>query len=372
MRLDQIEKQPDVLTIVGARPQFIKAVMVSRALKTRSISECIIHTGQHYDANMSDVFFKEMDIPKPAYNLEISGGTHGQMTGRQLESLDQVLLDVRPSMVLVYGDTNSTLAGALAASKLNIPVTHIEAGLRSFNKNMPEEINRIVTDHVSDLLLAPSATAMNNLENEGIVCPRAQFVGDVMFDAAIHFGETAEQRSSLMSQLEVRPSEFYLATVHRQENTNNLDRLVGIFRALCTLSKDIRVVLPLHPRTRVILERTGRFRELTSGIDIIEPVGFFEMITLMKNSRAVLTDSGGVQKEAYFHGKPIVVLRDETEWVELCDIGWAKLADASSVSSILEAARLMECVNKPSEEKPYGDGNAGDKIADILYEKIYG
>lgn len=350
-----------IATVIGARPQFIKAAVVSRAFRARpDVTEVLIHTGQHHDDNMSDIFFRELDIPLPSHHLGIAGGSHGQMTGRQLEAIEAVLLADRPDWVLVYGDTNSTLAGALAASKLHIPVAHVEAGLRSFNRRMPEEVNRVLTDHVSSLLFAPTGTAAVNLAAEGIDPVRCHVVGDVMFDAARFYAGQARDRSTILAAMELAPKGFCLVTVHRQENTDTPERLAAIFAALRELARDQRVVLPLHPRTRKMLHASGRHAEMTAGLDIIDPVGMFDIIELMRGASLVLTDSGGLQKEAYFHGTPAVVLRDETEWTELLQIGWARLCPPLSATAILTAARHPFA--PLAEGNPFGDGHAGDAI----------
>jgi len=359
-----------IATVIGARPQFIKAALVSQQIaKHEELHEVLINTGQHYDANMSDVFFREMRMPKPAYELGIAGGLHGQMTGRQLEAIEQVLVGERPDMVLVYGDTNSTIAGALAGAKLHIPVAHVESGLRSYNKHMPEEINRIATDHVSDLLLAPSETAVSNLQREGLA-DKTRLVGDVMYDAALAYAAEAEVKSKILEKLQVTPGGFRLATVHRAENTDKPDRLRAILAALQELARNAPLVLPLHPRTRKTLEADGALNDLIAGIDVIEPVGIFDIIRLMQAAQLVLTDSGGVQKEAYFHGTPVVVLREETEWTELVDLGWARLPLTLSSEDILNAARAIEDNGNRKEAYPYGRGDAGSKIVTSLLEWV--
>jgi len=351
-----------IATVIGARPQFIKAAMVSRELSTHQrIKEVVIHTGQHYDENMSAIFFRDMGIPEPTYELAIAGGPHGQMTGRQLEAIETVLMDEWPDLVVVYGDTNSTTAGALAAAKLNIPIAHVEAGLRSHNRRMPEEINRVVTDHVSSLLLAPSHTAMSNLQAEGLA-DKSRFVGDVMYDAALAYAAEAETKSTILARLGVMPGAFRLATVHRAENTDDLTRLEAVFTALRTLAREARLVLPLHPRTRKVLEASGDFTAMTEGIDVIEPVGIFDIICLMRGARLVLTDSGGMQKEAYFHGTPVAILREETEWTELLDIRWARLPATFSSEGILDAAAAIEACNDREQRYPYGYGHASAHI----------
>ncbi len=357
------------ITILGARPQFIKAAPMSRAAAERGDqTDIILHTGQHYDSNMSDVFFKELGIPMPKYHLGIGGGTHGQMTGRQLEAIEQVLLDEKPDAVLVYGDTNSTIAGALAAAKLNIPVGHIEAGLRSFNKRMPEEVNRILTDHVSTWCFAPSQKAVNLLASEGISGKRVKLVGDVMYDAAMMFGEKAETTSRILETLSLESGNFVLSTVHRQENTDYPARLDAILEALRTIAQDKPVVLPLHPRTRKILAGRGNLEEQTRGLTLTDPLSFFDVIALMRGASLLMTDSGGMQKEGFFHRKPVLILRDETEWVELVELGWARLVPPASVEAIVAAAREMHGTIGDVQARPYGDGNAAHHILDALME----
>lgn len=351
-----------LLTVVGARPQFVKAAVVSRALaQDGSIKEVLLHTGQHFDAALSDVFFKELGLPEPDYNLGIGGGTHGQNTGRMLEGIERVLLDERPDWVLVYGDTDSTLAGALAAVKLHVPVAHVEAGLRSFNRRMPEEINRVLTDHASDLLFAPTPTAVENLKNEGLSGERVSWVGDVMFDAALYFGDRADETSQILKQLNLAPGSYVLATVHRAENTDNLARLQAIFDGLARVSKEIPVVLPLHPRTRKALDRAGMLAQVGEQIKLIDPVGYIDMVALEKNARLIATDSGGVQKEAYFYGVPCVTLRDETEWVELVEAGWNVLAPPVSPSAVAQAV-LNNLNNQGVAIEAYGNGQAAQLI----------
>ena len=348
-----------LLTVIGARPQFIKAATVSRVVADRdNIREVIVHTGQHYDKNMSDVFFDELSIPKPDYHLGIGGGNHGQMTGRQLEAIEDVLLSEKPDMLLVYGDTNSTLAGALAASKLHIPVAHVEAGLRSYNRKMPEEINRVLTDHAADLLFAPTQTAVDNLANEGIREDKVHLVGDVMYDAAMFYRGRAN-KPEWFDVLPVSANEYVLTTIHRAENTDDPQRLRGIISGLGASEKPI--VLPLHPRTRAKFEDHGI--EPAQNIHIVDPVGYLEMVWLEKHCMAVATDSGGVQKEAYFHGKPCITLREETEWVELVEAGWNKLAgpNYSLIASLLENA------SPPGKkEQLYGDSRSAEKTVGIL------
>lgn len=347
------------VTIVGARPQFIKAAAVSRAIAAHGgLREILVHTGQHYDANMSDVFFDELRIPRPDYYLGIGGGPHGQMTGRQLEKIEEVLMSERPDWVLVYGDTNSTLAGALAAVKLHIPVAHVEAGLRSFNRRMPEEINRVLTDHASDLLFAPTKTAVRNLANEGIAGDKVQQVGDVMYDAALFYRDLA-RAPHWFDGLNVPAGEFVLCTIHRAENTDDDARLRGIFRGLA--ESGLPVVLPLHPRTRAKIADAGIVPE--ANIHVVPPVGYLEMTWLETHCRIVATDSGGVQKEAYFHGKPCVTLREETEWVELVEAGANLLAGADPVRIALG---LIETAIINFSTQLYGRADAASKIAEHL------
>ena len=346
-----------IITIVGARPQFVKAATLSRLFGLMGVDEKIIHTGQHFDANMSEVFFEEMEIPKPAYNLDIHGVGHGAMTWRMLEEIEEILLKEKPEGVLVYGDTNSTIAGALAAAKLHIPLVHVEAGLRSFNMSMPEEINRILTDRISNLLLCPTDTAVNNLKREGFENYQCKIVknGDVMQDAALYHVQKAEQKSVILSKL--NSPEFVLATFHRQENTDSPQNLKGVIDGLNAINKQIPVIVPLHPRTRNILNAQKIVPEFT----VIEPVGYFDMILLLKNCKMVVTDSGGVQKEAFFFGKQCITLRDETEWVELVDNSYNVLTGSDS-RKISEAFNWS--VNKKSDFSLnlYGNGKAA-KIA---------
>lgn len=354
-----------IVTIVGARPQFIKAAAVSRALRAKDqIIEKIVHTGQHFDANMSKVFFDELAIPPPDFNLGIGGGTHGQNTGRMLEAVESVLLQERPDWVLVYGDTDSTLAGALAAAKLSISIAHVEAGLRSFNHSMPEEINRVLTDHASDLLFAPTDAAYRNLTYEGINASKIACVGDVMYDAALHYGALAEQCSTILSRLELHPSDYVLATIHRQENTDSPARLDNILKGL--VDSDWPVVLPLHPRTRQRIAALPQFHR--GSLRLIDPVGYLDMIMLEKNARLIATDSGGVQKEAYFHRVPCLILRDETEWVELIEIGANQLVGATR-DAIRSAINQAVLPTVPATAL-YGDGQASAAIADRLTARL--
>jgi len=319
-----------IVTILGARPQFVKAAVLSRIISTKNeIEEVIVHTGQHYDSNMSAVFFEEMEIPRPKYNLDINGLTHGAMTGQMLERIEKVLLDEKPDAIIIYGDTNSTIAGALAAKKLNIKVIHIEAGLRSFNTQMPEEINRILTDRISDLLLCPTDTAINNLKSEGFDKLNNKVVkcGDIMKDAVEYYSQSSFEKSTVIDELNLRNKNFVLATIHRQENTDDIENLKSIFEGLETISKEMKVILPLHPRTKKILEKN----RLKYDITTIEPVGYFDMLELLKNCKMVITDSGGLQKEAFFNNKHIIITREETEWIELVENGFAKIVGSDKL-----------------------------------------
>ena len=351
-----------ILTVIGARPQFIKASVVSAAInKTAGLSEEIIHTGQHFDANMSNIFFDQLGIPKPHYQLDINSGSHGSMTGRMLEAIEKICLESKPDRLMVYGDTNSTLAGALAASKLHIPVAHIEAGLRSFNMRMPEEINRILTDQVSDILFCPTETAVKNLKNEGFEAKPVQVlnVGDVMQDSSMFFAERAVKGEALKA---VPESNFIVATLHRAENTDDPVRLKAIVDALNYIHKNILpVVLPLHPRTQKVVKSLG----LQLDMLVLEPVGYLEMIWLLKHCNAVVSDSGGVQKEAFFFKKPCITMRDQTEWVELIEHGVNILAGADT-QKIINATQAM--LNKTIEDplNLYGGGKASQNIANVL------
>lgn len=355
-----------IITIVGARPQFIKAAAVSRAIRDKyagRIEEIIVHTGQHYDENMSQVFFDELDIPRPGYNLEISGGNHGVMTGRMLESVENVLLQEKPDWVLIYGDTNSTLAGALAAAKLHIPVAHVEAGLRSFNMHMPEEINRILADRVSSMLFCPTDTAVKNLATEGLT--NGVFnVGDVMYDVSLFYRDLARKQSSVLHDLNLDEWGYVLATCHRAENTDDPLRLLGIVDALATMARSTPVVFPLHPRTRKLLTEDGQLGRLGT-VKVIDPVSFIDMVRLEQSAQAIVTDSGGVQKEAYFYGVPCLTTRDETEWVETVDSGWNKLVGADTD----QIAHAFAGLHRPeSHPQLYGDGRAAERIVQLLLE----
>jgi UDP-GlcNAc3NAcA epimerase len=342
--------------------------MVSRALRSvLGVQEILLHTGQHYDKNMSAVFFEELELPEPDYCLGIGSGSHGMQTGRMLGEIEAILSKVVPEWVVVYGDTNSTLAGALAAAKLHIPVAHVEAGLRSRNRRMPEEINRILTDHASDLLLAPTETAVRNLKEEGFRDDRILLVGDVMYDAALFYGAKADQRSQILEDLGVRPKQYILTTIHRAENTDNFERLRSIIEGLELAAREIPVIIPLHPRTREALKQErGLARDRLSGSAIIiEPVGYLDMLMLAKGARLIATDSGGVQKEAFFFHVPCATLRDETEWVELVELGWNHLVPPHSALGVFEG--LMDALDMSGTPgHPYGDGNAAQRIAGAI------
>lgn len=360
-----------IITVIGARPQFVKAAMVSKAIiehnknSDRQIEELILHTGQHYDENMSHIFFHELGIPKPAWLLDCASGLHGEMTGHMLIEIEKILLKETPDYVLVYGDTNSTLAGALAASKLHIPVVHVEAGLRSFNKRMPEEINRVLTDYISSLLCCPTFAAVDNLKSEGIT-KGVYHVGDVMYDAALFFGKLADTSSDILSRLKVTSRSFSLCTVHRAENTDSKERLDAIFSALEVMATDKQpLVLPLHPRTKKYLEQYGWLNKIEKHpfIHLTTPLPFLDMLMLEKHASVILTDSGGVQKEAYFHHTPCITLREETEWTETVQAGWNQIAG-------YKTADILHCMDTiPAERKEipeYGTGDTAGAIVRLL------
>ncbi len=352
-----------LLTVVGARPQFVKAGVVSRAIATHpEINEVVVHTGQHFDPNMSDIFFSQLQMPKPDFMLGIHGGTHGEMTGRMLAEIERIIIDTQPDRLLVYGDTNSTLAGALAAAKLHVPVAHIEAGLRSFNMRMPEEINRILTDRVSDVLFCPTDAAVQNLNNEGITDKVAHILktGDVMEDSARLFSEV-----SVVPDVAADLEGFVLATLHRAENTDDPGRLAGVVAGLNRVHREIApVILPVHPRTRQAIAKAG----LVLDVITIEPVGYLEMLGLLKKCAIVVTDSGGVQKEAFFFRKPCVTVRDQTEWVELVVIGANRLCPPEE-GAMLDAVRKASLSTVEDKEDLYGGGKAAGRIADFLAGK---
>ncbi len=356
-----------IVTVLGARPQFIKAAVLSRIIKEMSeIEEIIIHTGQHFDENMSDVFFQEMQIPKPKYNLNVNNLSHGAMTGRMLEEIEKTLVKENPDAVVVYGDTNSTLAGVLAAKKLHIKTVHIEAGLRSFNMKMPEEVNRILTDRISDLLSCPTQTAVNNLKLEGYdnLSAIVEKHGDIMKDAVDFYSDFSSEKSSIISNLNLTRSNFVLATIHRQENTNDSKKLNAIFNALDNIYLKKPVILPLHPRTK---EKLKEYKVKTK-VKLIDPVGYFDMLELLKNCSLVITDSGGLQKESYFNKKPCVVLREETEWSELVNYGYATLV-GSNTKKIIQSFSDFSLTQTDFSRDLYGS-NVGEKIYNSILSLI--
>lgn len=355
-----------ICTVIGARPQFIKAAAVSKYISKFNetskvkIDEVIIHTGQHFDENMSAIFFEQMNIPAPKYSLDLNSLNHGAMTGRMLEKIEEVLIIEKPDIVLVYGDTNSTIAGALAAKKLHIKVAHVEAGLRSFNMDMPEEINRILTDRISDILFCPTDTAIKNLKSEGYDNIKCDIIksGDVMQDAAIHFSEIAKK-----PEFEIL-EKFILTTIHRAENTNDINKLKNIFKGLEEISKEISIILPLHPRTRNIIKKNN-IRVESENIKIIDPVGYLEVLYLLKKCSLVMTDSGGMQKEAFFFKKPCITLREETEWKELVDNGFNTIV-GSDTELMKKAYNDMAKKELDFEFDLYGNGKASEKIISSL------
>ncbi len=352
-----------ILTIIGARPQFIKAAVLSNEIANHlDIEEIIVHTGQHYDSNMSDVFFNDMKIPKPKYNLHIQSKTHGEMTGMMMTEIEKVAFTEKPDWILVYGDTNSTLAGALVAAKQHIKLAHVEAGLRSFNMKMPEEINRILTDRISNILFCPSQASVDNLNTEGyqnMQDKKIRIVGDIMFDSALYFSKFA---TKLNFQL---PENYALCTVHRAENTTE-EKLKTIFKALNIIGEELKIIIPIHPRTSGILSQIGQnYQEKYSNILFIEPQGYLEMLQLIKNSSLVITDSGGLQKEAYFFQKKCLTLRDQTEWVELVDQGYNMLSEIDE-NTILNNFRKLRGSEKKFSTNIYGEGNTAEKIIEEL------
>jgi UDP-GlcNAc3NAcA epimerase len=353
-----------IITILGARPQFIKAASLSRSLAKHNITEVLVHTGQHYDANMSQIFFKELHIPKPKYNLNIRSKLHGEMTGRILEKSERVIQKERPDLLVVYGDTNSTLGASLAAAKLNIPIAHIESGLRSFNRKMPEEINRILTDQVSSYLFCPTTAAVKNLEAEGVDKGKIFNVGDIMLDSMMYYRALLKDKSTIRHDLGI-DKPYILVTIHRAENTDNPKRLKEILNQLKKVAKKRDIVLPLHPRTRTKLNLTS----LPSGLKIISPVGYFQMIDLQMNSSLVITDSGGIQKEAYWNGKYCITLRQETEWVELVQEGMNTLAEPTKILLSLVEKFFGKSIVKEKQDL-YGDGNTSERIIRVLKQNF--
>ncbi len=378
-----------IVTVVGARPQIIKAAALSRTIRNSfsdQIHEVIIHTGQHYDANMSQVFFEELGIPSPDFNLNIGSAPHGRQTALMIQGIEDILLSEKPDYIVLYGDTNSTLAGAVAASKIHIPVVHIEAGLRSFNKSMPEEINRIMCDHASTLLFVPTQTGIKNLEREGFETgnpspftadkPGVFHCGDIMFDNLLYFSELAGQKSNIMQSLKLKENEYVLCTIHRDNNTDSPGRLQQIISAMCNIAEKMKlgIVIPLHPRTSKIIESklpVELYERLTTNknIHLIPPVSYLEMILLEKNANLILTDSGGVQKEAYFFKKPLVVARPETEWVEIIENGAGIIADADE-AKIIESVQFFQQTDSLKFPDVFGDGHAAEFICRTMLEQI--
>lgn len=370
-----------LLTIVGARPQIIKAAALSRSIKNHyvnEIHEVIVHTGQHYDENMSEVFFKELSIPNPDFNLEVGSGNHGEQTAQMIAGIEKILLKEKPDFIVLYGDTNSTLAGAIAASKLLIPIIHIEAGLRSFNKSMPEEINRIVCDHCSTLLISPTNTGIQNLENEGFDIhwqgpydsnkPGIFHCGDIMYDNSVHFRQIAEAESTILSSHSLLGKDYILCTIHRNNNTDNPDRLEKLLKSISKIAKNnkMHLVIPMHPRTKKMTDQLiNNDWSASELIHILPPASFLDMIKLEANSKLILTDSGGVQKEAYFFRKPCIILRPETEWVEIIESGTAVLADADPerIENAFEMLMQKEQLDYPPV---FGDGKAANSICELI------
>jgi UDP-GlcNAc3NAcA epimerase len=355
-----------ILTVLGARPQFIKASIVSRAIeKSSTLTETLVHTGQHFDKNMSNIFFTELGVREPDYFLDIHGGSHAVMTSRMLAALEPVMINESPDIVLVYGDTNSTLAAALTAVKLHIPVAHIEAGLRSFNFDMPEEINRVLTDRISHWLFTPTDNATQHLRREGFAPEQVIQVGDVMYDVALYYSKLIYEDKGLLTKLKVQCQNYILCTIHRAENVDSPERLLVILDVLKIIAKEIPVVFPMHPRTRDILKRMDKLENLSKYIKVIEPVGYLDMVQLEKFSALIVTDSGGVQKEAFFYQIPCVTLRDETEWVELLDAGWnhlAPLIDTFSIVAIIRSA----LGTRGKFLQLYGQGDAAMRIIEAF------
>jgi len=352
-----------VVAIVGARPQFIKCAPISHELR-KEHEEILVHTGQHYDPEMSDVFFDELQIPRPDYHLGVGSGSHGEQTGTILERVEDVLIQEKPHLILVYGDTNSTLAGALAAAKLHIPVVHVEAGLRSFDRAMPEEINRVVTDHLSDLLFCPTQTAMDNLANEGIT-DGAYLVGDVMVDALRHNAGIAEKKSPILRTLGLDKGDYYVATVHRPANTDDRHNLSAIIAAFSESGK--KVVFPVHPRTKKNLREYGLWDSLSENILCIDPLGYIDMLHLMKHAKKILTDSGGIQKEAYVMGVPCITMRENTEWVETLQGGWNVLVGADKQRIL---AAILADVKTSADNSVFGKGDTAKRIVSVIHKNF--
>ncbi|MGE5329799.1 MAG: non-hydrolyzing UDP-N-acetylglucosamine 2-epimerase [Deltaproteobacteria bacterium] len=361
-----------ILTVIGARPQFVKAAVVSRAIikynasSNTKITEIIVDTGQHYDINMAKIFFEQLSIPKPNYSLGVGSGNHGEQTGEILKKVEQVIFSEKPDVVMVYGDTNSTLAGALAASKLLIPVIHVEAGLRSFNMAMPEEQNRILTDHISTMLFCPTETAVKNLKDEGIKenfrGKKVANTGDVMYDAVLYNSDIASKKSNILDILECKEKKYILSTIHRAENTNEKQVLIALLSGLAKTGE--KIILPVHPRTKKFIKQYNI--DICKNINIIDPVGYLDMLLLEKNAKIIATDSGGVQKEAFFFKIPCITLRNETEWIETVESGWNQLV-GSSPEKIVEAVSFINDKKQQiNDSKAFGDGHAGEKIIDFI------
>jgi UDP-GlcNAc3NAcA epimerase len=376
-----------IITIIGARPQIIKAAALSRAIKNHfssQIQETIVHTGQHYDDNMSAVFFEELQIPKPDYHLSVGSGKHGEQTAKMIQGIEEILLKEKPDAIVLYGDTNSTLAGAIAASKIHIPIVHIEAGLRSFNKAMPEEINRIMCDHASTLLFSPTQAGYQNLLNEGFKefeegpfsadRPKIYHCGDVMYDNSLYYSKLAKEKSIVLQDYELRAGEFVLGTIHRDHNTDHPARLTAIFEALLDISRNTQIVLPLHPRTKkmmktVLSEELYLQIENNSNLKLIPPASFLDMVLLEDSSQMIVTDSGGVQKESYFFKKPCLILRPQTEWVEIVEAGTARICDADKHKILKNYQFFRE--NPPQQFAPiFGDGNAAVFICGEILKNL--
>ena len=378
-----------IITIVGARPQIIKSSAISRAIKnnfSQILEEKIVHTGQHYDENMSEVFFHEMGIPLPDYNLNVGSGSHGAQTARMIEGLEEIFIKEQPTAIVVYGDTNSTIAGALAAAKIHIPVLHVEAGLRSFNKTMPEEVNRIACDHMSTLLFTPTTTGFDNLKREGfnlqstekatVNSPRVYHCGDVMYDNSLYFSSVSDSKSTILNEIGLEPNNYILSTIHRDSNTDISVNLESIFKALLQIQKDsgLSIVLPIHPRTRSKMKdqlSAQLFSEVEANeqFKIIDPAGFLDIIALEKNAKMIVTDSGGLQKEAYFFQKPCIILRPQTEWVEIVNNGNAILTEAS-YDKIMNAFFVLSAKTDFTYPTLYGDGKAAEFICEKIIEHL--
>ena len=382
-----------ILSIVGARPQFIKAAIVSRKIRDEGIKEILVHTGQHYDFNMSDIFFQELNLPKPDYHLGVGSGSHGEQTGKMLLEIEKVLLQQKPDVALVYGDTNTTLAGSLAAAKLHIPVAHIEAGLRSYNRSMPEEINRVLTDHCSDILFCPTETAVKNLQKEGFVnvvgdgklvdddfsltqrargLPLVINVGDVMLDIALDVKKLIEKKTDgekrILERYFLRAKDYILVTIHRADNTDNKENLQNIMEALKEITRSgLKIFFPAHPRTKKALERFNLISDVPQNLIVSEPISYVEIIALESNAKLIITDSGGLQKEAYFFKVPCIIPRDETEWTELVEIGWNKVVGTAK-ENLVNAVLSTLNEDTPNRQRIdfYGQGRASEKIVKVL------